>query len=125
MGETGLTCLMIACRKGHSSIVKLLLEHGAKTHLRSGQSRLASDYAREPGGSAQQLVLDHCRKIKDWATLEEEAQEHSGHKVIGADGLEDILDLRRNAAASSAATAALRSMDVSEIREGSDRYKQL
>lgn len=123
--ETGLTCLMIACRKGHNSVVKLLLENGAKTYLRSGQERLALDYAREGGGSAESTLLDHCRKIKDWATLEEDAQQSEGHKVTNAEGLDGILESRRNVAASSSATAALRGMDASEIREGSDRYKQL
>mmetsp|Transcript_113383 Transcript_113383/g.360461 ORF Transcript_113383/g.360461 Transcript_113383/m.360461 type:complete len:150 (+) Transcript_113383:734-1183(+) len=123
--DNGLTCLMIACRKGHTAIVKELLQNGAKTYLRSEQERLASDYAQEAGHALHDLVVDHCRRTQDWSTLEEEARQHEGNKTCGVDPIEDLLENRRNIAASDGATSALRSMDVSEIREGSDRYKQL
>mmetsp|Transcript_85112 Transcript_85112/g.216791 ORF Transcript_85112/g.216791 Transcript_85112/m.216791 type:complete len:130 (+) Transcript_85112:412-801(+) len=116
---------MIACRKGHTAIVKELLQNGAKTYLRSEQERLASDYAREAGHALHDLVVQHCRRTQDWSTLEEEARQHEGNKTCGVDAIEDLLENRRNVAASHGATLALRSMDVSEIREGSDRYKQL
>eukprot|EP00959_Pyramimonas_sp_CCMP1952_P438547 9181212-Pyramimonas_sp.AAC.1 len=59
--KTGLTCLMIACRKGHTDILKELLARSAKTYLRSAQGRLASDYAREygDGHALHDLVVAH------------------------------------------------------------------
>jgi len=121
--DTGLTCLMIACRKGHREIVQELLKRGAKTHLRSQQGRLATDYAREADGDTiHDLVVSHCRKTEDWSTLEEEARQSGGNKACSAEVLEG---LGRNATASNAATAALRALPVEEIRDGSDRYKQL
>eukprot|EP00930_Biecheleria_cincta_P055295 TRINITY_DN41629_c0_g1_i1.p1 TRINITY_DN41629_c0_g1~~TRINITY_DN41629_c0_g1_i1.p1 ORF type:complete len:521 (+),score=126.14 TRINITY_DN41629_c0_g1_i1:219-1781(+) len=125
--QTGLTCLMICCRKGHTGIVKELLSRGAKTFLRSEQGQLASDYAREfgDGHGLHDLVVEHCRKIEDWSTLEEEARQSTGNKACGMEAAEDVIDRRKNIQASNAATAALRALPASELREGSDRYKEL
>jgi len=125
--ESGLTCLMIACRKGHREVVKELLKRGAKTHLRSEQGRLASDYAREYGDGHQvhDLVVSHCRQSQDWTTLEEEARQAGGNKACGVEAVERLLDSRKNAGASDAATAALKAMSADELREGGDRYRQL
>lgn len=125
--KTGLTCLMICCRKGHTAIVKELLSRGAKTYLRSEQGQLATDYAREfgDGHGLHDLVVEHCRKIEDWSTLEEEARQSSGNKACGVEAVEDVIDRRKNTGASNAATAALRALPASELREGSDRYKEL
>merc|ERR1711972_756219 len=118
---------MIACRKGHTAIVKELLKRGAKTHLRSEQGRLASDYGREYGDGhcLHDIVVDHCRKIQDWTTLEEEARQSTANKACGVEAAEDVVERRKNAGASDAATAALKALPVDEIRAGSDRYQDL
>jgi len=125
--ETGLTCLMIACRKGHTAVAKELLSRGAKTYLRSQQGRLATDYAREVGDghAVHAVVLNHCHQTEDWSTLEEEARQSSGNAACGVDAIEHLIDPRRNANASAAATAELKALSVNELREGSDRYKDL
>eukprot|EP00928_Gymnodinium_smaydae_P039614 TRINITY_DN27022_c0_g1_i1.p1 TRINITY_DN27022_c0_g1~~TRINITY_DN27022_c0_g1_i1.p1 ORF type:complete len:529 (+),score=156.80 TRINITY_DN27022_c0_g1_i1:155-1741(+) len=124
---TGLTCLMISCRKGHTAIAKELMARGAKTHLRSEQGRLASDYAREYGDGhcLHDIVVEHCRKIEDWSTLEEEARQSGGNKACDVEVVDDLLEGRRNAQASNAATAALKGLSLEEIRSGSDNYKDL
>lgn len=124
--ETGLTCLMIACRKGHAKIVAELLAQKSRTHVRSEQGRLALDYSREPASNAiTDMLLAHCQKHKDWTTLDENARQSGGNKACGADAVQDVLDDRKNASASDAATAQLRSMSASELREGGDNYQRI
>jgi len=125
--QSGVTCLMICCRKGHTAIAKELMARGAKTYIRSEEGRLASDYAREYGDGhyLHDIVVAHCRKVEDWSTLEEEARQHAGNKACGAEGVEDIVEGRKNAGASDKATAALKALSADELREGSDRYKEL
>lgn len=124
--ETGLTCLMIACRKGYTAIVSELLKSGAKTHLRSEQGRLALDYSREgAAGTLPDMILAHCQQRKDWTTLDEASRQAGGHKVMGREAVRDILEERGNATASDAATAALRNMSADELREGGADYQRL
>merc|ERR1719474_1357843 len=115
----------MSCRKGHTAIVKELLSRGARTHLRSEEERLASDYSREAGHALHDLLVEHCRRIKDWSTLEEEARQAEGHRVCGAEAVEGILENRRNISASDRATAALRGLGADELRDGGDRKERL
>eukprot|EP00927_Polykrikos_kofoidii_P050034 TRINITY_DN43995_c0_g1_i1.p1 TRINITY_DN43995_c0_g1~~TRINITY_DN43995_c0_g1_i1.p1 ORF type:complete len:517 (+),score=116.26 TRINITY_DN43995_c0_g1_i1:66-1616(+) len=125
--ESGLTCVMIACRKGHTDVLCELLNHRPKTHLRSQQGLLATHYSREPGDghSVHDILFAHCKKFEDWTTLEEEARQYEGNKACSAEVLDTLGDERMNVGASSKATSALRALPASEIRDGSDRYKQL
>lgn len=123
--ETGLTCLMIASRKGHASVVNALLNNGAKTYLRSELGLLATDYSREAGHALHDSIMNWCKKNKDWTVLDDDAQRSTGNKICGADAIDDILDNRTNITASNSATSSLKALPPEEIREGSDRYKEL
>jgi len=122
--ETGLTALMVACRKGHREVVSELLRHGARTYLRSDQDRLALEYAGEPGGAVGDkvwgLVLEHCREREEWSSLE--AAQKAGD--LRSDGLA-VAPASGNLGASAAITAELRGMSADELREGGERYQQL
>ena len=54
--------VLIYGRKGETAIATELIKRGARTHLRSQQGRLASDYAREAGDAVHDLVV---RDFKD------------------------------------------------------------
>mmetsp|Transcript_150156 Transcript_150156/g.287607 ORF Transcript_150156/g.287607 Transcript_150156/m.287607 type:complete len:515 (-) Transcript_150156:169-1713(-) len=124
--ETGLTCLMIACRKGYTGIVSELLKAGAKTHLRSENGRLALDYSRESSaGTLPEMILAHCQQRKEWTTLDEAARQAGGNKVMGREAVLDVLEERRNVTASDAATEALKGMSAAELREGGSDYQRL
>ena len=57
----GQTLLMIACQRGHVKIVKLLLRHGARVHVRD-----------EDGATALQLASRECREIIELSRLAQE-----------------------------------------------------
>jgi len=129
--DSGLSCLMIACRKGHQEVVVELLQKRAKTYLLSDQGRLAIQYARDAskGGSTSGnelygLLLAHCRKCEDWSSLEEEASRVAGNPICNTEGIKQDLG-RPGAAASTAATSELLAMSTEEIKAGGDRYQQL
>lgn len=125
--DTGLTCLMIAARKGHKDVIELLLQNEAKSYLRSDQGRLATDYAREQVGdnSIHMRLMEYCRKKEDWTTLEEESRQAGGNKVCGAEALDNLEFAPANTRAVNAATAQLKNMSASQLREGGQDYQQL
>ncbi|CAE8698276.1 unnamed protein product [Polarella glacialis] len=122
--DSGLTCLMIACRKGHCEVVEELLRGGSRTFLRSAQGHLAAEYAAEMRGGAgdrvHTLLLTHCRQTEDWSTLEWEGRQ-SGSAPGGSEA--GLRGRSCAAASAAAATAELRAMNAEELK--GERYQEL
>lgn len=119
---SGITCLMVAARKGHDGVIAELLRAGAKTHLRSPEGRVAIEYALEPASDqAHALLLRHCREHKDFTSLDAQKRSIQTNDV----GYSSTMGNSSAKMASAEITAELRGMSAAELREGGERYRQL